>query len=316
LVLSTTLFFPRIVHQVAKRFLGREQKMVRDAACRASQISKHLVPGLGQLRLSDIGSRELQKFILTISPGRQHHVLMTFKKMWKTATDWGYVSHEINGIQFTPYEKEEQRFFTLKEVRTIFAAAAEPWRTLYWLIIETGLRIGEVLALRFTNLEGEVLSVEKSVWEGKLNDPKSKKGTRRIPLSASLSSHLAATGHGRGTESFIFASKRGTPLRPNNILRRHFYPLLDRLGIPRGGFHSFRHASASFMDQLNVPMVIRQKRLGHADISTTMKYTHSVSEEERRVSERLGSYLGLQNASKIVPTFAQAAPKTTYSDRN
>jgi hypothetical protein len=47
-----------------------------------------------------------------------------------------------------------------------------------------------------------------------------------------------------------------------------------------------------------------------------MKYTHSVSEEERRMSEQLGNYLGLENASKIVPTFAQAAPQTTYSDRN
>jgi hypothetical protein len=77
---------------------------------------------------------------------------------------------------------------------------------------------------------------------------------------------------------FIFSSKRETPLRPNNILRRHHYPLLDRLKIP----------SAVFMRSswIDVPMVIRQKRLGRADISTTMKYTHSVSEEEHRVSEQ------------------------------
>lgn len=135
----------------------------------ASQLHKHLVPGLGTLRLGDITPRDLQRFILTISPGRQHHVYMTFRKLWKTATEWGRVSHEIKGIQFTPYDKEEQRFFTLEEVRQIFAAAEEPWKTLYWVIIETGLRIGEVLALRFKNVEGEVLYVEESAWEGKTN---------------------------------------------------------------------------------------------------------------------------------------------------
>ena len=276
----------------------------------ASQLGKHLIPGLGPLKLSDIGSRELQKFILTISPGRQRHVFITFQKLWKTAVNWGYVSHEIKGVAFTPYDKEEQRFFTLEEVRRIFVAAKEPWRTLYWVIIETGLRIGEVLALRFKNVEDEVLHVEKSVYEGVTDDPKSKAGKRRLPLSAPLAQKLLSMSQGKSPNAFIFASKRGTPLRPNNILRRHHYPLLDSLKIPHGGFHAFRHASASFMDTLNVPMVIRQKRLGHADINTTMKYTHSVTEEERRVSEQLGNYLGLESAPKATilnPSFPKSA---------
>lgn len=171
--------------------------------------------------------------------------------------------------------------------------------------IETGLRIGEVLALRFKNVdvEGQILSVESSAWEGKTNTPKTKTGIRRIPLSYSLTSRLSVLSQKKCSDCFIFSSKWGTPLRPNNMLRRHHYPLLDRLRIPRGGFHAFRHASASFMDQLNVPMVIRQKRLGHADIATTMKYTHSVSEEERRVNEQLGKYLSLDLGLDFNPSF-------------
>src|ERR1700746_456835 len=106
---------------------------------------------------------------------------MTFKKLWKTATEWGYVTREIKGIRFTPYDKEEQRFFTLEEVRTIFAAAVEPWKMLNLVMIETGWRIGEVLALRFKNVdvEGQILSVESSAWEGKTDTPKTKTGIRR-----------------------------------------------------------------------------------------------------------------------------------------
>ena len=64
------------------------------------------------------------------------------------------------------------------------------------------------------------------------------------------------------------------------------------------------------MDTLNIPMLIRQKRLGHADINTTMRYTHTVTEEERRVSEQLGNYLGLESAPKATvlnPGFPKSA---------
>ena len=144
------------------------------------------------------------------------------------------------------------------------------------------------------------------MYEGVTADPKSKAGKRRLSLSAPLAQKLLSMSQGKSPDAFIFSSKKGTPLRPNNIIRRHHYPLLDSLKIRHGGFHAFRHASASFRDTLNVPMVIRQKRLGHADIKTTMKYTHSVTEEERRVSEQLGDFLSLENGSKINPSFPKS----------
>lgn len=78
------------------------------------------------------------------------------------------------------------------KVRTIFAAAEGPWKTLYWVIIETGLRIGEVLALRFKNLEGQILKVESSAWEGKTTEPKTKAGydAFRFPIRSLHTSRL------------------------------------------------------------------------------------------------------------------------------
>jgi integrase len=67
------------------------------------------------------------------------------------------------------------------------------------------------------------------------------------------------------SDCFIFSSKRGDAI----TAKQHFVPASLSSARPvedsRGGFHAFRHPSASFMDQLNVPMVIRQKRLGHAE---------------------------------------------------
>jgi integrase len=73
--------------------------------------------------------------------------------------------------------------------------------------------------------------------------------------------------------------------------KRKLYPLLDKLGIPRCGFHAFRHGNETVIDRQGVPMAVRQTRLGHSDARTTMKYSHVVSEDGRQFAARLGELL-------------------------
>jgi integrase len=75
------------------------------------------------------------------------------------------------------------------------------------------------------------------------------------------------------------------------VRKRKLYTLLERLGIPRCGFHAFRHGNETVMDQESVPMAVRQTRLGHSDARTTMLYSHVVSEDGRRFAARLGDLL-------------------------
>jgi integrase len=70
------------------------------------------------------------------------------------------------------------------------------------------------------------------------------------------------------------------------------YPLLDSLGIERGGLHSFRHTNSTLMDQLGAPFKVRQQRLGHSDVALTLDvYTHVVSADDVRLAEQLGGIL-------------------------
>lgn len=70
-----------------------------------------------------------------------------------------------------------------------------------------------------------------------------------------------------------------------NLLADKLHPLLDKLGIPRMGFHAFRHASASVLDRMNAPMKVRQQRLGHSNASITLGiYTHSNDDDSRQVA--------------------------------
>ena len=75
-------------------------------------------------------------------------------------------------------------------------------------------------------------------------------------------------------------------------MKRKLYPLLDSLGIPRGGLHAFRHANSTLMDRLGVPLKVRQQRLGHHDSSMTLDvYTHVEGEDDKRVASELDRIL-------------------------
>ena len=69
-----------------------------------------------------------------------------------------------------------------------------------------------------------------------------------------------------------------------------------KMGIERCGFHAFRHGNETVMDQENVPMAVRQGRLGHSDAKTTMRYSHALSEDGRRFAARLGDPLAPKSA--------------------
>jgi hypothetical protein len=74
------------------------------------------------------------------------------------------------------------------------------------------------------------------------------------------------------------------------IRKRKLYPPLGKLEIERCGFHAFRHGNETVMVQENVPMALRQDRLGHSDARTTMMYSHVVSEDGRILVAKLGDF--------------------------
>ena len=93
----------------------------------------------------------------------------------------------------------------------------------------------------------------------------------------------------------------------DNFRNRVLNPILKELGIDnklggrRCGNYAFRHMNATLMDQLNVPMKTRQKRLGHADEQTTLKhYTHAIDADDRMAADRIGALLVANNGMEAV----------------
>jgi|HubBroStandDraft_6_1064221.scaffolds.fasta_scaffold75461_2 integrase len=240
--------------------------------------------------MKDIEPEGVQRFLMSlrVAPKTVRNIFVTLQIMWKSARAWKYVSHDVTeGAMLPQRTKPEVRHFTVEEIQRILLAADEPFKTFYWLAIETGMRAGELCALRGSDVYGGRVHVRQSVWRGKFGEPKTANAVRAFAISAPLAARLGELGSG-----LLFHTRNGTPWDANLLVKRKLYPLLDSLGIARGGLHAFRHANASMMDALAVPMKVRQERLGHSDITLTMNvYTHIASEDDTQAAEQIAGVL-------------------------
>lgn len=241
----------------------------------------------------------VQQFVASrkASPKAVRNIYVTLRSVWRTARDWGYVTHDpFAGIKLPRPTRAERHFFSAEQIQKIITAAKEPHRTFYALLAEPGLRVGELCGLQLDDLDLErgELTVRRSAWRGKLVSPKTTASSRVVNLSPHCIDHLRTFLQSwRSNENgLLFATRNGTPWDANMPRKRRFRPLLRALNIqiPRGnGFHAFRHANAALMDRLSIPVKVRQERLGHDNPEITLRtYTHAVGEDCRDAASKLG----------------------------
>jgi integrase len=280
-----------------------------------SHLRKHLVPYFGRWQMREIELEKVQQFVssVKVSAKTAKNLFATMQMLWKSARAWGYVAHDaVSGMVLPKRSRVARRFFSLEEVRSILEGASEPLHTFYWLAVETGMRAGELCGLRVRDfdLEGGLVSVRQSVWRGKFQSPKSENAVRSFALSPRLLAHVAdfLKRWKPNERGLLFATRTGTPWDANLLVKRKLYPLLDAIGIKRGGLHAFRHANSTLMDRLGVPLKVRQERLGHSDSSLTLDvYTHVAKEDDVRVAAQLDGILHPLAPKKEKPELALVA---------
>jgi integrase len=206
-------------------------------------------------------------------------------------------------------------------VKRILAHTKGADRLFFWLAAECGLRAGELIALRGSDVdvEKQSLEVNKAIWNGSEDSPKTEAAYRSICLSTRLGTQIKEYLAGR-TDGYLFQTSSGNPWDASSVLERKLNTLLDSLDIPtidtrllakfvgKGrtieqatrsekraaslGLHSFRHTAATAMDSLGIPQQIRRLRLGHSGNSVTDGYTHTFTVDERTAAEKLDELFG------------------------
>jgi integrase len=155
-------------------------------------VRKHLVPALGRIALPNLTGEPLQKFVseCSLSPKTVKNLVATLRIMWITAKAWKLVENDpFQGLKLPEQnDPEEARCFAADEMRQIIEAAEEPYRTLYWIAGETGIRMGELCGLKWSNLDLErgIVQIKQSSWRREVGKPKSDKGKRTFAVSPGL----------------------------------------------------------------------------------------------------------------------------------
>ncbi len=280
-------------------------------------VRMHLRPSLGNVKLDKLRSTHLQnlyadKLASGLSPRTVELVHTIAKAALKRAVRWEFVYRNVADSADPPkVPKKEVNVLTLPQVKTFLRAAkGEGLEALYVIALTAGLREGELLGLRWkdVNLEQGTLEVRQQLIrtrDGRFFDTtKSGEGRDILMLPATilaLRGHLERQNEERARRGelwqdydLVFPTTIGTPLDVSDLTYRSFRPLLERAGLPRIRFHDLRHTYATLMLRVDAHPRTVQDILGHAEFGITMDtYTHPSLYSQREPAHRLDKLLDL-----------------------
>ncbi|MBA2246828.1 MAG: site-specific integrase [Chloroflexia bacterium] len=262
-------------------------------------IVNHIVPVIGSRRLAALERMDIQRMLDAVAakdgvgPRSVENVSAVMRKALNDAVKWSLL--ETNPAQHTEIAKVPQadrKALTVEQARQLlFHVADDRFEALYALAAIYGLRRGECLGLRWSDIDHEAREIHIRQQVVVVNNAplvtpvKTKKSSRNLPLLKDIDAALdrrrerqaeerLAAGEHWIEHDLVFASMVGTPYQPANHHKR-WHASLKRAGLPDVPFHSLRHTAASFLVALNVHPRIAMEILGHANIKTTMEvYSH------------------------------------------
>ena len=257
---------------------GRKPSTVRGYR---SAIDAHLLPAFGTLALEEVTTKAIERWLAGYEGSARsrnkllieiHGILRRARKVYglreNAAADVEKLSARQSG---------DIRGFSPEEVWALVrAAASEQDGALFLTAAFTGLRMGELLALRWRDVDfpGATIRVRASYYLGQLTTPKSGK-VRAVPMAPDVATALAQLGrreHWLGDDGLVFVGETGTYL-DGSALRRRYKAAIAAVGLRPLRFHDLRH---TFGTRMIAKADIRrvQEWMGHADIQTTMRYLH------------------------------------------
>ena len=270
-------------------------------------MTDHVVPVLGARPLGRLEPEDLQRLYAAkvhqgLSPATVRMIHFILHRALRDAVRWGRVGRNPADLVDPPrLPRQEAAVLGLTEVRAVLeAAAGHPFELLFRLALKTGLRRGELLALRWrdVDLHSGLITVRGTLQPSPAGavpvvaEPKSRSSRRALAIDDDLIQRLQdhrrhwpltwdGPGLPPGPEDFVFVSATGRPISPSSLLLS-WARLLRRAGLEHMPFHATRHTAATLMLGAGVSPRVASERLGHATVAMTLdRYSH-VSDSLRR----------------------------------
>lgn len=285
---------------------------------------------LGKVKLIDLRTHHIQAYYnsLVTEEGKSPSTIKTINKCLKSclnqALKEGYVTKNYCTIITLPKDSENSKdtinVFTLEEQQIFMRECINNKNgMLYILALGTGLRLGEILALRWTdiNLKENYININKALKSTYIIDnkgnrefkvieqlPKTKNSIRTIPLNNNLIDLLQDHRKKQMIErdsnidiyfdnNLVFSTPQGNYLNESNV-RKSFKRILKKCNLNNFRFHDLRHTFATRLFENGIPPKTVQSLLGHSNISTTLNiYTHVMKDTKDKAIDKLNFLFNL-----------------------
>jgi integrase len=249
-----------------------------------SLLKKHVLPALGDKKLSEITPSGVNEFLNGITQNREKsrgpkllNVYSLLRQMFEVATEYDLIpaSPVRKKLHRPKYKAKEKPALTPNQVGAILAKVPAEWYAFALAMALTSVRIGELIAIQWKDIDwtNARLALSKNVWRGKVQES-TKTGAvavRHLPeaLLAALKMHRQKSKFVR-PEDYVFTKSDGSLVDPDFLRRNVLYPAMDKAGIDRGlrthGFHIFRHTGGSIVRAQTGDIKLAQVQLSHAPV--------------------------------------------------
>ena len=265
-------------------------------------------PVFGQAEVNSITRHEVERFILdrakrySKSSVRSLRTTLSILMDWAVANSW-LEKNPVKGVKLPRAcggRTVSRQALSPELVMKLSRGLEEPFSTLVIFLAATGLRIGEACGLRWADISNDVLHVRRRVYGGKVDELKTEKSKRRLPLSPELVARLKTLWK---DDSWVFQSRNGSFLNPGNWLKREIRPVAKKLGITLSGWHDFRHTLSTHLRQDGTHPKLVSAILGHSRVQLALDtYDHASTEELALPLARISG-----NLNPTEPKFDDAA---------
>ena len=292
---------------------------LRPSTFKASQgfLKNHIKPQIGSIPLAELTSLDLQKFYKYLLEGGRVDRIEAKKKpkglapktvrnihqMICSAYNLAMAQKLVNknptqGCALPKVEHKEMKTLTADQLSAFFREARETGvYELYYLDLATGLRRGELLGLKWTDIDFDrsVLKIQRAIsrQNGRVDEAplKTKNAYRTLPLSADAIDVLKAQKHKVSGSEWVFPSPTGGPMSPDSVLYM-LQRVLKRAGLPRIRFHDLRHTFATMALQNGVDVKTVSSMLGHYSAGFTLDtYAHVTADAQLKAAQTMGNIL-------------------------
>jgi integrase len=278
-------------------------------------VRRYIAPAIGGFKLSELQPSSIQKFYNGLSASglssrTVRYVHSTLRSALQQAVKWGELTRNVADLVELPRQaRAERKVLTAAQTNALIdGAEGNRWKALWVLLVTTGLRPGEALGLKWSDLDGDALRVQRSLvllergW--RLEETKTDRSRRSVPLlqvtlkvleahrMVQVKEAQAAGARYNREMNLVFANSYGEPVDFRTTVRRYFKPLLKSLGLPEIRPYDLRHTHATLLLAAGVHPKIVSERLGHSSTVMTMDvYSHVLPTMQEAAMEKLHGLL-------------------------